>query len=147
MAKDYKRGADYNLSLNTGTYASPTWVQIKAVTDIDLTSNPEDIEVPERGMDMGHLQGEDDPEITFALLEDVGDANVTTLIAALYSGALKEISVSRGLMSGSAVKYWRLESCLMGIKLTAARGDPASYDVSARRHANSDYPMSTATTA
>lgn len=93
-------------------------------------------------MDMGHLQGEDDPEITFTLLEDAGDANVETLIAACYSGAKVEIAVARGLIATTGVKFWRLEACLMGVSASGERGSPASMAVSARRHANSDYPMS-----
>lgn len=142
MAKDYKRGADYLLYLNTGTQVSPTWAQIKAVGDIDVNSNPDDVTVPERGMDTGHLQGEDDPEITFTLYEDAGDSNVETLIAASYSGVMKEIAVSRGPIATTGNKFWRLEACLMGSPITAGRGDAASLAITARRHANSDYPMS-----
>lgn len=142
MAKDYIKGASYKLYLNTGSQASPTWALIAAVGDIDVSSNPDDVEVPERGMDMGHLQGEDDPAITFTLFEDAGDSNVETLIAALFSGALKEIAVARGAIATTGVKFWRLEACLMGVKNTAARGDTASYDVEAKRHANSDFAMS-----
>lgn len=142
MAKTYTRGADYRLYLNTGSYGTPTWTEIKAVGDIDVTSNPDDIEVPERGMDMGHLQGEDDPAITFTLYEDSGDANVETLIAACYSGAMKEIAVSRGLIATAGVKYWRLEAVLMGVSVAAARGDASAMEVTAMRHANSDYPLS-----
>lgn len=147
MAKDYIKGASYLLYLNTGSYGTPTWTQIKAVGDIDLASNPDDVEVPERGMDMGHLQGEDDPSISFTLFEDAGDTNVETLIAALYSGASKEIAVSRGAIATTGNKYWRLEACLMGVTLSAARGDVAQYDVEARRHANSDYAMTRNTAA
>ncbi len=147
MAKDYVKGADYKLYLNTGSYGSPTWTLINAVGDIDVSSNPADVEVPERGMDTGHLQGEDDPAITFTLFEDKGDTNVETIIAALYSGASKELAVARGVIGTTGTKYWRMECCLMGVKVAAARGDVASYDVEAKRHANSDYAMSRNTAA
>ena len=142
MAKDYVKGADYRLYLNTGSYASPSWTEIKAAGDIDVSTNPDDVEVPERGMDTGHLHGEDDPSITFTLFEDKGDTNVETIVAALYSGTLKEIAVARGAIDTTGTKYWRLEACLMGVKVTSSRGDAASYDVEAKRHANSDYAMS-----
>ena len=142
MAKDYIKGSAYRLYLNTGTYGSPTWVEIKACGNIGVASNPDDVSVPERGNDMGHLQGEDDPSITFDLFEDAGDSNVETLIAALYSGAMKEIAVARGAIATSGTKYWRLEAVLMGVDLSADRPDPSTYNVQAFRHANSDYPMS-----
>jgi hypothetical protein len=138
MAKDYIRGADYRLYLNTGSYVSPTWVNIAAASEIDVATNPDDVTVPERGSSTGHLQGEDDPAITFTLLEDAGDANVETLIAAMFSGDMEHIAVSRGDIETTGTRFWHLEACLMGVSLGAARGDAAQYAVEARRHANSD---------
>lgn len=140
MAKDYKAGRAYRLYLNTGSYGTPTWTEIKAAGDIAVDRAPDDIEVPERGMDTGHLQGEANPTITFTLYEDAGDANVETMIAAIYSGAMKEIAVANGAIATTGTKYLRMESVLMGT-LAANRGDAASYEVTAMRHANSDYAM------
>jgi hypothetical protein len=141
MAKDYKRGADYKLYLNTASYETPTWAEIKAAGDIDVSTNPEDVQVPERSGPMGHMHGEDDPAITFTLFEDAGDANVEALIAALDSGDMTHIAVARGDIETTGTKYWHLEACLMGVSLGAARGAPAQYAVNAMRHANSDNPM------
>ena len=140
MAKDYAKGADYKLYLNANSYASPTWTEIKACGDISVSANPDDIAVPERGIGTGHLQGEDDPEISFTLFEDEGDSNVETLIAAIYSGAMVELAVCRGSIAAGANKAVRLESVLFGTN-SANRGDPGQYDVTARRHANSDYEL------
>jgi hypothetical protein len=144
MAKDYKKGADYRLYLNTGSYASPTWAEIKACGDVVADPNPDDITIPERGQDMGHLQGEFDPSFTFTLFEDVGDANVESLIAAIFSGAMVHLAVSRGLIATAGTKYLHMESLLRG-GVTANRGDAASYDVTANRHANSDNGLVRAT--
>lgn len=147
MAKSYVRGADYIFYYDTaGVFGSPTWVEVKAVGDIDVKSNPDDVEVPERGMDTGHLQGEDDPSITFTLFEDTGDANVVLLIAALYSGASVHIAVSRGAIATTGARWWHLEACLQGVNLGAGRGDVAQYDVEAKRHANSANAMARGTT-
>ena len=137
MAKDYKRGADYILSLNTGTYATPTWVTIKAVGDLACDPNPDDVVVPERGANTGHLNGEFDPSFTFTLYEDAGDTNVEALIAAIFAGTMKHLAVSRGPIATSGVKWLDLE-CVLRAPLGANRGDPSSYDVSAFKHANSD---------
>lgn len=145
MAKDYMKGAGYNAYLNTGSQGSPTWALLKGIGGINLKSNPDDVEVPERGIDMGHIHGEKDPEITFTLYEDKGDSNVETIIAALFSGDMKEIAVARGAIGTSGVKYWRQESSLMGVDLSAERADPSAYEVVAKRHANSDYAMTRAT--
>lgn len=146
MAKDYKRGADYKLYLNTAGYATPTWVEIKAVGDVGADPNPDDVVVPERGQATGHLLGEFDPSFTFTLFEDAGDANVETLIAAIYSGVLKHLAVSRGPIATVGTKYLHMECVLRG-PVAGARGDPASYDVTAMRHANSDNGLVRATAA
>jgi hypothetical protein len=137
MAKDYKRGADYILYLNTGSWASPTYVRIKAVDGLGCSANPEDVEVPESGSDTGHLHGEKDPEITGRLLDDAGDANVETLIAAIYSGAQVSLALSRGAIATTGNKFVRME-CVLFAPLDADRGATGSHQFTAKRHANSD---------
>lgn len=149
MAKQFIKGASYKLYLNTASHTTPTWAEITEAGDIDLATNPEDISVPERGTDTGHLKGERDPSITFNLMENTGNTNVETIIAALDAAAntLVELAVSRGDITVTGTKAWRQESCLMGVKLGAKRGDVAQYDVEAKRHANSDYAMSRVTSS
>lgn len=145
MAKDYIKGASYKLYLNTGSnYASPTWAEIKACGDIAVAPQPDDIEVPERGMATGHLHGEHNPQVTFTLFEDAGDNNVEALVASLYAGTMKHLAVSRGAINTNGTKYLHMESVLFA-DLSANRPDPSQYAVTAMRHANSDYAMVRAT--
>jgi hypothetical protein len=137
MAKDYKKGHDYRLNYNGGAYASPTWVTIKACGDIACDLNPDDVVVPERGANTGHLNGEPDPSFTFSLYEDAGDANVEALIAAIYSGAMIHLAVSNGPIATSGTKYLHME-CVLRAPVGANRADPATFDVTAMKHANSD---------
>jgi hypothetical protein len=146
MAKDYKKGHQYRLYLNTATWASPTYVQIKAVDIEGYDINPDDIEVPESGSDMGHLHGEKDPQIRFRLLEDSGDSNVETLIANLHDGTLTSLALARGNIATTGVKYVRME-CVLRAPLGAARADASSFDVTAMRHANSDQVFTRGTAA
>lgn len=145
MAKDYIKGASWVLYLNTGTQASPTWAEIKAATDVGSDFNADDVVIPERGSETGHLNGEGDPLITFGLMLDAGDANVETIVAALYSGALTEIAICPGPIATAGLKALRLEAVLRA-PLSANRADPTSYDVSAFRHANSDFGLTRFTT-
>jgi hypothetical protein len=140
VAKDYVKGSDYRLNFNTGSHGSPTWVQIKACGDVTADPNPDDVVVPERGMDTGHMNGEKDPSFTFTLYEDKGDSNVETLVAAIYSGAMVELAVSRGSIATPTTKYLMME-CVLRAPLGANRSDPSQYDVTAFRHANSDYAL------
>ena len=152
MAKDYKKGDDYKLYLDTAnSWDTPTWVEIKAASELTLDRVPADVEVPERGEDTGHLHGKADPVISFTLLEDAGDANVETLIAAIHnddnSTNMVHLAVSRGDIATATTKYWHMEAVLLGAPLSAGRGEPASYDVEAKRHANSDHTLTRETVA
>lgn len=144
MAKSYIKGASYLLYYNTATYASPAWSIIKACGDVQADFDADDVEVPERGIGTGHLKGENNPHFDFTLFEDTGDANVVTLIAAIYSGVQVELAVTNGPIATTGTKILRMESKLSGA-LSAARGDVAQYDVVAYRHANSDYDMARST--
>lgn len=147
MAKNYIRGADYKLYLDTASnFTTPTWVEIKAVGNVSCATNPDDVEIPERGMDTGHLKGENNPAFKFTLYEDQGDAHVETLIANGLAGTITHLAVSRGPIATSGTKYLHMECLMLGIDLSADRPDPSSYDVNAYRHANSDNNLARATT-
>ena len=136
MAKSYNLGDDYKLYYDTvASWANPTYAEIKACGDLAVDPGISDVEIPERGISTGHLQGKGDPSITFTLYEDTGDANVTALIAAIHSGAKVHLAVARG----TGTNGWHMECCLVGAPFSATRGEPAGYEVEAKRHANSDY--------
>lgn len=137
MAKDFIKGDSYSLYRNTGSYGTPTWVKVLAVGDLAVDVAPADIEVPVRGLPTGHLQGDGDPTISFTLYEDAGDAGVTALVDAMHDGDLVHLAVARG----NAKPYWHMECVLTGVGFSASRGEPAAWEVEAKRHANSDYGM------
>lgn len=145
MAKNYIKGASWKLYLNTGTRVSPTWVEIKACGNISADNQPDDVSVPERGMGTGHLNGENDPLITFDLFLDTGDTNVETIAAAIYSGVLVEVAICPGPIATAGLKALRLES-LLRAPVGADRADATTYNVSAFRHANSDFDLTRFTT-
>ena len=126
---------------------TPVWEEIKAVDDLAVDPQVADIAVNDREADTGHLHGKTDSLFSFTLLEDIGDTNVETMIAALIDdSAMIHLALSRGVIATSGVKYWHAECVLFG-GLTASQGDAASYDVEARRHANSDNGFVRATAA
>ncbi|MGD9632653.1 MAG: hypothetical protein AB7I57_18325 [Pirellulales bacterium] len=146
MAKNKIKGASWKLYLNTGTRVSPTWVEIKDCGDVNADNQPDDVTVPERGMGTGHLNGENDPLITFDLFLDTGDSNIETMVAAIYSGAMVEIAVCPGPIATAGLKALRLES-LLRAPVNANRSDVTTYNVSAFRHANSDFDLTRFTTS
>lgn len=136
MAKDFKKGDDYLAYINTGSQGTPTWELVPAIVNINIDPQPSDIVIQEAALSDGHMNGLGDPQITFTMQNDKGDANVADIIAALTSGALTELAFADGPIATVGTIYYRLESCLRG-GLSAQRGEAASYDVTANRHVNS----------
>lgn len=136
MPKNFKKGDDFLLYLNTGSQGTPTWALITAAVNIAVDPAPSDIVIQEANFSDGHMSGFGDPAITFTLQHDKGDANVVALIAACASGAITEIAVADGPIATPGTVYYRLESCLRA-PLSASRGEAASWDVTANRHVNS----------
>lgn len=147
MAKDFQKATKYRLMFRTGgTYGSPTWVFISAALNPACDPGFEDIAIPEQGMDTGHLKGERDPVFTFELLEQKGDTNVETLIAAIYDpDTMVHLAISRGDIATAGTKWVDME-CVLFAPLGADRPNPSSYQVTARRAANSDNPLRRSTT-
>lgn len=138
MAKDYVRGDDYWIYLNTGTYASKTWVHVKNVADPTFNPEKSDILVPEAGMSDGHLQGYGNPLIGFTMFEDRTNTNAEAILAAAEAGTLKEFAIANGPIATSGTTFRNFEANITSSELSAGRGEPASWSIELRRHANSD---------
>jgi hypothetical protein len=137
MAKDYKRGDDYRLYLDTAdTWATPTWVEIKACGNIEVDDGIAEIAVPERSASTGYMHGSKDPGITFELFEDDSDTNVGTLITALQDGSQVHLAVCNGDESVAGNRLVHAECVLFGGQ-AANRGEVAQWAVTARRNAQS----------
>jgi hypothetical protein len=148
MAKKYKKGDDYLIYLDTAdSFGTPTWALIKAATDPKFDPAKADVVVPEAGSSDGHLQGFGDPLISFTLLEDAGDANVTAILDAAEDGTMKHIAVANGPIATTGTVYRHMEVCITAAPLSAGRGEPASWAVEVRRHANSDNDITKTTVA
>lgn len=145
MAKDHSKADEWRLNYDTAdSWASPTWAQIKAFVDPNFDPEKADIEITPQNEETGHLQGPGNPMIGFTLQDDKGDANVQELIDAINAGTMVHLALSRGNIATAAVKYYHMECCLFGT-LTASRGGVAQWEVEARRHGNSDNPLTRAT--
>ncbi len=145
MAKDYKRGDDYFVYLNTGTQASPTWVLIAEATNPTLDEASTIIKIEEAGKNTGNLKGYGDPVFTFRLNKNKGNANVTTILTAAKAGTLKEFAIADGPIATPGTEYARLESLIGAFPLGANRGEGANYQITLYRHANSDFDLTYAT--
>lgn len=141
MAKDYKRGDDYLVYLNTGSQGSPTWVLIAEAVNPSIDEAPAIIKIPEAGKNDGSLRGYGDPVITFELGKNKGNSDVTTILTAAKAGTLKEFAIADGPIATAGTEYVRLEALITAFPLSANRGDGGKYQVTLNRHANSDYDL------
>lgn len=147
MAKDYKKGDQYRLYYDTANdWDTPTWVWIKAFSDPTISPNKGEVAVEEQNADTGYLHGVGDPEFAFTLHNDKGDANVQALIDATQSGAMVHLAFADGDIATTGTDYDHME-CVLFSSASAGRGNAASHDVTAKRHANSDNTITSVTAA
>lgn len=134
MAKDYLKGEDYSLYIDTSsTWGGATWVKLKAIGDLSVDLAPGDVEVPERGLPTGHLHGDGDAVISFTLFEDTGDSNVDEIIDSIYDGTAVHLAVA----TAEGEPYWHMECCLTGGPMSANRGELVAWEIEAKRHGDS----------
>lgn len=91
-------GLDCRLYYNTGTYASPTWVEITNVRDVELNLTRGKADLSTRGSNgykeyRGQLK---DASITFDLVYKRGDATTQAIFEAFDEDTLLDIAVLDG---------------------------------------------------
>ena len=141
MAKDYKRGDDYWVYLNTGSQATPTWVLVAEAVNPALDEAAATIKIAEAGKNDGSLRGFGDPVLSFQLNRNKGNANVTAILTAARAGTLKEFAIADGPIATAGTEYARLEALVSSFPLSANRGEAGSYAITLNRHANSDFDL------
>ena len=153
MAKRYILGDEFRLYYNIGSYASQNWKIINAADSISVDYSKADVPIAERGQPTGHLQGVADPSFSFTLLNDVQSTYVQQLIDRIDSAIdpetsapyLIHLAVANGDITVAGTKLYHMECILLGGALTADQGAVSSFDIEARRHANSEYGLVRAT--
>jgi hypothetical protein len=144
--RNFRKGSKYRVYLSTsGNYASPTWAHIKCVPGtVVLNPNPTDIAVEGREDDVGHLHGDKDPSFAFTLNMDDADSNVETILAAMHSGAMLHLAIAAGNIATNGTKYQHMQCVLFGPE-NADRASVAQLEITANRHANSEFNLARAT--
>lgn len=90
-------GRKNKLYRNTGTNATPTWVEVTEARDVDIERSVDQVEemdrsTPYKKVDDGHI----DLGITFGMTYRNGNANCDALIAALHAGTVAEYAAMDG---------------------------------------------------
>ncbi|MCC7085615.1 MAG: hypothetical protein IT427_11490 [Pirellulales bacterium] len=96
-------GLEAKLYRNTGTYASPTWVEVTNVKDLTLSLEKGEADVTTRANSgwratIGTLK---DASIEFQMVWDTADANFTAIQEAFFDNTQIEFAVMDGGIAAS----------------------------------------------
>jgi hypothetical protein len=93
-------GLDARLYRNSGSYSTPTWVEVKQARDVTLTLERGTAEVSKRGSKWKtYLPALKDATIEFELAYDPADANFTALRTAYLDGTVIDMAILDGVVT------------------------------------------------
>ena len=98
-----KLGMEAKLYRNTGTYATPTWVEMLNVKDLTLNLEASEADVTTRGNAgwRATIAALKDGSIEFEMVWDTGDADFTAIKDAFFGNTSIEFAVMDGDVAGS----------------------------------------------
>jgi hypothetical protein len=98
-----KLGLDAKLFRNTGSYAAPTWVEVKNVKDLTLTLEAGEADVTTRGNNgwRATVATLKDGSVEFEMVWDSGDADFVAFRDAFLDNEPIELAVMDGPITGA----------------------------------------------
>lgn len=109
-------GIDCKLYVNTGTYASPTWVEVVDAKDVNIPDTRAEGDSSVRGMNMSSVTpGQRTVQITFDMRYD-NDAAAYEAIKAAYDGrTVMGVLATDGPRATAGVEGFRLDTYVTGL--------------------------------
>lgn len=104
-------GKNCKLYRNTGTWGSPTWVEVENVKDLTLNLAYQEADVSTRAGG-GVSRAEPtllDVSLEFDQVRDTDDADQTAILTAFFAGTLIDMAVSEAAIATAGTKYYRQE--------------------------------------
>lgn len=104
-----KLGLDAKLYRNTGTYASPTWNEVKNVKDLTLNLEAGEADVSTRGNGgwRANIATLKDASLEFEMVWDTADDDFTAIRTAFLTNAAIEFAVLDGASNSSGAQGLR----------------------------------------
>src|SRR5690606_24111934 len=104
-----KLGLDAKLYRNTGTYASPTWNEVKNVKDLTLNLEAGEADVSTRGNGgwRANIATLKDASLEFEMVWDTADDDFTAIRTAFLTNAAIEFAVLDGASNASGAQGLR----------------------------------------
>lgn len=103
-------GKNCKLYRNTGTWGSPTWVEVENVKDLTLGLTYQSADVSTRGGGVSRKEPTLlDASLEFDQVRDTDDTDQTALLTAFFAGTLVDMAVAEAAIATAGTKYYRQE--------------------------------------
>lgn len=128
------------LYYNSGSYASPTWVEVTLAKDVTLNMEKSDIDVTTRGSGgfTEYANGLIDAGIDFSMLYNTADASFAAIRTAFFSKTNVEMLVLDGPESTTGSQGLRANMLVGGFTRNETLGEALMVDVTMKPVANDD---------
>ena len=125
---------------NSGSYGSPTWVEITLVKDVTLNLEKSDIDVTTRGSGgfSEYANGLVDASVEFSLLYNTADAAFTAIKTAFFDKSNVEVLVLDGEYGVIGNQGLRADMLVASFTRNETLGEALMVDISLKPIANDD---------
>lgn len=122
-------GMECKLYHNTGTYESPTWIEITNVRDVNFDLNSSEADVTTRGNNGWRAlrRGLKEASVTFEMIWDTADTNFEAIQEGYFDGTSIEVAVMDGPIATAGSEGLRATMSV----LTFSRQEPLEGAVTA----------------
>jgi hypothetical protein len=140
VTRTVRIGLDGFLYRNTGSYASPTWSEMKHVKDLSIAAEVNEVEASDRDsvfalIEKGLIQF----TVEFGYRYADGDAEWEALITELLSrGVGAEFAIMDGDITDTGEKGWRMTAHVMAANQSQELESAYTMDITLKPCANSD---------
>lgn len=109
-------GGEEKLYRNSNTYGSPTWAEMRNVSDVDVPDSRSEVEAQVRAHYpfVGSLVGKRKVGLSWKMLKTTSttDTDLTAMITAYEAGTVVEFAIADGAIATTGTKYRRV-SCVI----------------------------------
>lgn len=126
-------GLNCKLYRNTGTYGTPTWVEIVNARDVTVPLSKGEADTSRRGSSWKTRKGTlKDASIDFQLIQDDGDASFTALLDSFLNGTPIDLLVLDGAIADPAAQGLRATCEVFNFQEGQPLENAVTFDVSAK---------------
>lgn len=127
------RSLDAKVYRNTGTYATPVWVEVPVVKDVTLGMSKKETEVTVRGSGFDAIRGTTKGlSFTFQLQDKVSDAAIAAFNSAYFNDTLTDLWFLSGASDDVLAEGPRAECEVLNFSRNEQLAETLVYDVTVK---------------